>query len=88
MLVAEKCKHNYKTLREKYQALKDLEKGMSNKDSGVKYDIPKNTLSIWVKNREKLLDSLEKASNIERQILRTGNFEMVDKAIFNWFLSM
>ena len=83
MLVAEKCKYNYKTLREKYQALKDLEKGMSNKDSGVKYDIPKNTLSIWVKNREKLLDSLEKASNIERQILRTGNFEMVDKAIFN-----
>ena len=48
----------------------------------------KNTLSTWVKNKEKVLDWLRKGSNIKRQKLRTGNFEMVDKAIFNWFLSM
>ena len=33
-------------------------------------------------------DSLEKGSDIKRQKLRTGNFETVDKAIFNCLLSM
>ena len=89
MLVAGKRKYNYKLFREICQALKDLEKGMSSKDVAAKYGVPKNTLSTWVKNKEKLLlDSLEKGSNIKRQKLRTGNFEMVGKAIFNWFLSM
>ena len=40
------------------------------------------------KNKEKLLDSLEKGNNIKRQKLRTGNFEMAAKAVFNWFLSV
>ena len=61
---------------------------MSNKDAAAKFDVLKNNLSTWVNNKEKLLDSLEKRSNIKRQKFRTGNFETVDKAIFNWFLSM
>ena len=52
---------------------------MSNKDAAAKFDVLKNNLSTWVNNKEKLLDSLEKRSSIKRQ---------VDKAIFNWFLSM
>ena len=70
------------------KALKILEKGMSNRDVAAKYGVPKNTLSSWVKNKEKLLDSTEKGNNIKRQNLRTGNFEMVEKAVYNWFLSM
>ena len=81
MLVAGKRKYNHKSLREKCQALKDLEKGMSNKDVAPKYNVPKITLSTWVKNKEKLLDSLEKGTNVKRQKLRTGNFELVDKAV-------
>ena len=54
MLVAGKRKYNHKTLREKCQVLKDLEKGMSNKDVAAKYGVTKNTLSTWVKNKEKL----------------------------------
>ena len=53
-----------------------------------KYGFPKNTLSSWVRNKDKLLDSLEKGSDITRQKLTIGNFEMVDKAIFNRLLSM
>ena len=63
-------------------------KGTSNKDVAVKYDLPRNTLSTWVKNKEKLLDSLEKGSNIKWTKLRTVSFELIDKAIFNWFLSI
>ena len=61
---------------------------MSNKDVAAKYGVQKNTLSTWVKNKEKILDCPEKESNIKRQKLGTNSFEMVDKAIFNWFLSM
>ena len=65
MLVAGKWKCNQKPC-EKFQTLKDLKKGMSNKDIADKYGVPKNTLSTLVKNKEKLLNSLEKRSNIKR----------------------
>ena len=64
------------------------EKGRNNKDVAAKYAVQKNTLSAWVKNKEKLWDSLEKESDIKLQKLRTIKFEMLDEAIFNWFLSM
>ena len=60
MFVAGKRKYTYKTLHEKCQALKDLEKGESNIDVAAKYNIPKNTLSTWVKNKEKLFDTLKR----------------------------
>ena len=91
MLVAEKRKYTHKTLREKFQALKDLEKGKSNKDVAAKYNIPKNTLSIWVKNKEKLFHASKKGTNVKvltREKLKSGNHELVDQAIFNCFLNM
>ena len=39
--------------------------------------------TIWLKNKEKLLNLLEKGSNIERLKLRTGNIEMVDHYPFS-----
>ena len=78
MLVAGKQKYTHKTLCEKCQALKDLEKGESSKDVAAKYNIPKNTLSTWAKNKEKLLDALKKGTNVKRQKLRSGNHELVD----------
>ena len=41
MLIAGKRKYNHKTLREKYQGLQDLEKGMSNKYVAANYGVPK-----------------------------------------------
>ena len=66
MLVARKRKYTHKTLREKRQALKDAEKGESNKDVAAKYNLPKNNLSIWVKNKKKLFDALKKGTNVKR----------------------
>ena len=84
MLVARKRKYTHKTFREKCQALKDLEKRESNKDVAAKYNVPKNTLSTWVKNKEKLFDALKKGTNVKRQKLKSGNHELVDQVIFNW----
>ena len=60
MQVVVKRKYTHKTLREKCQALKDLEKGESNKDVAAKYNVPKNTLSSWVKNFQALDDWLQR----------------------------
>ena len=49
-----------KSLIEKCKALKDLERGMSNKDVAEKYGVPRNTVSTWAKNKERLLPLLEK----------------------------
>ena len=68
----------------KCQALKDLEKGESNKDVAAKYNVPENTLSASVKNKEKLFDG----TNVKRQKLKSGNHELVDQAIFSLFLNM
>ena len=67
MLLAGKRKYIYKTLREKCHALKELEKEESNKDIAAKYNVARNTLSTWVKNKENLFDALKKGANVKRQ---------------------
>ena len=49
-----------KSIGVKCKALKDLKKGMTNKDVPAKYGVPKNTLSTWVKNKHNLATSLGK----------------------------
>ena len=82
ILVTRKRKYTYKTFREKCQALKDLEKGESNKDVATKYKVPKNTLSTWVKNKEKLFDAIKKGTNVKGQKLKSGSHELVEQAFF------
>ena len=61
---------------------------MSNKDVAAKYGVPKNTLSTWVKSKEKLFVALEKGNNVKRQKLGTRDHETLDTAVFKWFLSL
>ena len=88
MLAAQKRKHVHKTLQEKCQALKDIEKGLPNKDVATKYGVPKNTISTWIKNKDKMLSSLEKGQNVKHRKLRAGAHEALDAAVFKWFLNM
>ena len=77
-----KRKLTKKTVIERCKAIKDLEQGMSKKDAANKYSVPRNTISTWFKNKEKLLSSLEKGrSNSKKKKLRVGEFEDVDKAV-------
>ena len=75
MLLAGKRKYTHKTFCEKCQALKDLEIGESNKNIAAKYNLPKNTLSTWVKNKEKLFDALKKGTNVKTQKMKSGNHD-------------
>ena len=76
-----------KTLKGKYEALKELEKGASNKKVAERYLVPKKTLSTWVKNKQQIFDDFQ-ARNPKSRKARGGNHENLDKAMFQWFLSV
>ena len=52
------------------------------KDVAAKYGVPKNTLSTWVKNKQKLFAALEKGNNVNHQKLRTGDHQILDTSVF------
>ena len=71
---------NNKPIDVKCKALKDLEKGIKNKDVAAKYGVPKNTLSTWVKNKHKLTTSLEKEGiSSSRKSTRCGSYDQIEK---------
>ena len=58
--MAPKRRHHKVTLKKKYKALKEPEKGRPNKDVANQFSISGNTLATWKKSKEKVLI---KASN-------------------------
>ena len=71
-----KRKLSVKSSGEKFQALRDLEKGLSNKDVAAKYDVPRNTISTQVKNKLKYFAALEQSSN-KRKKLGSSDYAFV-----------
>ena len=66
-----------KDLGEKSQALRELEKDLSNKDVAEKYDVSKNTISMWSTKKSKYFAALEQSSN-KRKKLKYSDYERVD----------
>ena len=84
----EKRKLDIKSLKEKYEALKDFEKGVANKDVAVKYGIPRNTVSTWLKNKEKIVSAFESGKDPKRLKLKTAENDNFDKCIYEWFYQL
>ena len=57
--IATKRKLDTKSIKERYAALKEVEEGLSKSQAAMKYDIPKNTLSTWIKSKEKMFESMK-----------------------------
>ena len=55
--MATKRKHHEVTLKVKYKALKELEKGATNKDVANQFSIPGSTLATWKKIKEKTFEA-------------------------------
>ncbi len=85
MQMATKRKLKNKSRIVKYDALLDLEKGESNKSVAEKYGVPKNTLSTWVKNKEKIKKAVNEGRNLQRQKMRHADNDNLDKALMKWF---
>ena len=45
-----------KSYKIKYKALKELEKGTPHKDVASLFGVPKNTISTWKKNKDKIFE--------------------------------
>ena len=66
------------------QIIRQIEKGITNKEASEKFGFPKNTVSSWIKNKDKLFDGLEQISSDAKK-MRGCDYEQVDKAVFKWF---
>ena len=86
--IASKRKLNTKSIKNKYQALKEVEEGKLKLRVAAKYGISKNTLSTWIKNNDKIFEAAKKGMNTKRQRLRAGSYEKLDQAIFKWLLTV
>ena len=50
------------TLKVKYEALKELEKGRPNKDVANQFSIAGSTLANWKRNKEKIFEAFQNSS--------------------------
>ena len=57
---------------------------MTNNEASEKFGVPKNTISTWMKNKDKLFEGLEQSSSDEKNV-RGCDYEQVVKAVFKWF---
>ena len=85
--MATKRKHHEVTLKVKYEALKELEKGRSNKDVANQFSIPGSTLATWKKRNENIFEALQNSS-LKRQRVKTATYEKLNEALLKWFTSM
>ena len=60
-------------LIQKSQIVRQIEKGMSNKEASEKFGVPKNTISTWMKNKDKLFEGLEQSSSDAKNMLGCDN---------------
>ena len=57
---------------------------MTNNEASEKFAVPKNTISMSMKNKNKLFDGLEQSSSDARK-MRGCDYEQVEKTVFKWF---
>ena len=87
--MATERKHHEVTLKVKYEALKELEKDMTNKHVENKFSIPSSTLATWKKNnnKKKNLWNFSKFTTKTTRV-KTGKYEKLNKSLFKCFISM
>ncbi|UYV80385.1 hypothetical protein LAZ67_19000038 [Cordylochernes scorpioides] len=74
------------TLAEKIAAIKEVEMGMKKKSDIAKdFGIPRNTLSTYLKNKEKNLRSESECDKGRKRLREPGNPDL-DKCVLKWFI--
>ena len=82
--VATKRRAENKSYKIKYKALKELEKGTPHKDVASLFGVPKNTLSTWKKNKDKIFEKYN--SGLISKRVKPEKYEELNKAVHKWFL--
>ena len=87
--VATKRKLNTKSIKGRYASLKEVEVGSSKSQVAMKYGIRKNTLSTWIKNKQKNFECMKTQGNkSKRRRLKQGAFANLDDLTFKWLLTV
>lgn len=88
MALSKPTRTQYKSLTfaEKVAIIREVEKGQKKKSEIAKeFGIPPNTLSTYLKNKEKILNSVCKASDKDRKRARGPENPDVDECVVKWF---
>ena len=77
------------SLGEKYKAITDLESDLKPSKVAEKYDVPRNTISTWLKKKEEIKSAFKSGEvSSKRKNMRIGQNDNLDKALFSWFKKM
>ena len=82
-----KRKCEAKSIETKYQALMLVKEGkMKKSEIAKKFEIPANTLSTWLKSKDKIIESYESSEfGPSTKKMRTAMYPEVEKALDLWF---
>ena len=87
-LVQAKRKCQARPLKQNYEALQEVAKGAPKSTVALKYNVPNNTLSTWIKNKDKIIQSYRECGNVKRRRVRYSPSENLDKAVYKWLLAV
>ena len=77
------------SLVEKYKAITDLESGLKPSKVAEKYDVPRNTISTWLKKKGEIKSAFKSSEvSSKRKNMRIGQNGNLEKALFSWFKKM
>ena len=65
--------------------MEKLKSGIAKKDVAAQYKFPPNTLSTWIKNKDKIVQAFEGGDSHSQRKKRASNHDEVDKALYKWF---
>ena len=77
------------SLGEKYKGVTELESGIKPSKVAEKYDVPRNTVSTWLKKKEEIKNAFKSGEvSSKRKNMRTGQNDDLEKALFSWLEKM
>ena len=73
---------------DKYKALKEIEEGQSCIATSRKYGVAKNTISHWIKQKQKIFEAVEE-NNVskKRKRVNSATYGKLDNATYKWLKS-
>ena len=85
-LVQVKRKYQTRQLKQKYETLHKVAKGAPKSTVAHKYNVPNNTLSTWIKNKDKIIQSYRECGNVKHQRVQYSHMKTLIKLSTNGYL--
>ena len=77
--------YNETSMKNKYDALKELEKEVPQKEVALRFGVQKSTLFTWKRNKTKIEEAYHAGLGNKRT--RPEKYEDLNKALMKWFLN-